>query len=124
VTRTSSSLDVRIGRRVRVRRLALGLPQHLAACALGVSAQQIRKYERGLNRISAGKLPALCKLLQTDAAALFGGLEDDQPLLQKTGASGPDMLGEWECFQFATAFRQIQSVTVQRSLVALLDCLG
>ena len=56
MTLEPASLDRRIGERIRLRRTELGMTQHQLAAALGVSYQQIQKYENGANRISAARL--------------------------------------------------------------------
>jgi transcriptional regulator with XRE-family HTH domain len=54
--RTAKSLDLKLGQRVRTRRLALGLSQERLAELLGVTFQQVQKYEKGVNRMAASRL--------------------------------------------------------------------
>lgn len=70
-----SPVDKRVGLRVRDLRIALGLTQADLGQALGVSFQQIQKYERGENRIAASKLLQICKALGVSIAVLFEGVE-------------------------------------------------
>ncbi|MCB9984020.1 MAG: helix-turn-helix transcriptional regulator [Rhodospirillales bacterium] len=66
-----SEIDVHVGQRLRVRRALLGLSQEKLASALGLTFQQIQKYERGTNRISAGRLYDLSKILDVPVSYFF-----------------------------------------------------
>jgi transcriptional regulator with XRE-family HTH domain len=68
--------DVEVGARIRLRRRTLKLSQTQLATALGVTFQQVQKYERGANRVSASMLVRSAAALDTTVAALVG--EDDQ----------------------------------------------
>jgi transcriptional regulator with XRE-family HTH domain len=69
-------VDIHVGRRVRARRQSLGVSQGVLAQAIGVTFQQVQKYERGHNRISASKLYAIARMLRTPLAWFFEGLAD------------------------------------------------
>ena len=60
---TPDSVDVHVGQRLRVRRSLLGMSQEKLAEAIGLTFQQIQKYERGVNRVSAGRLFQFSKIL-------------------------------------------------------------
>ena len=72
-------IDVEVGARVRLQRKALGLSQTVLAEALGLTFQQVQKYERGANRISASMLVRTAVRLQTTVAALVGELDVAKP---------------------------------------------
>lgn len=61
--RGPNSVDVNVGARVRNRRLAIGLTQDKLAKAVGITFQQIQKYEKGVNRIGAGRLQDISRVL-------------------------------------------------------------
>jgi transcriptional regulator with XRE-family HTH domain len=69
----TSLVDRHVGNRVRMRRLMLGLSQTQIGDALGVTFQQVQKYENGTNRISAGNLQHICQILQVPVAFFFEG---------------------------------------------------
>ncbi|HUZ14171.1 MAG TPA: helix-turn-helix transcriptional regulator [Caulobacteraceae bacterium] len=69
-------IDVAVGARVRIRRRWLGFSQTQLATALGITFQQVQKYERGANRVSASMLVKIAAKLETTVAALVG--EDGQ----------------------------------------------
>lgn len=68
------SLDSQIGRRMRLRRRALGLTQTDVAERIGVRFQQVQKYETGVNRISAVRLFRVCRALDIEPAYFLDGL--------------------------------------------------
>jgi len=71
---TEEDIDALVGRRVRELRLQLGLTQTQLADAIGVTFQQVQKYERGSNRISASKLWLIADRLGVSPASLLTGL--------------------------------------------------
>ncbi len=70
------SVDKYVGSRVRGRRMALGISQTKLANALGVSFQQVQKYEKGSNRISASKLLAISHILERPVSYFFDGADE------------------------------------------------
>jgi transcriptional regulator with XRE-family HTH domain len=75
--------DVAIGRRVRLQRNLHNITQTELASAIGITIQQIQKYELGASRISAGKLLQVAHFLGTPVSAFFDGLEE-----RKSGTIG------------------------------------
>src|SRR3954452_21438107 len=71
--------DRHVARRIRERRLALGLTQQQVAELVGVTYQQAHKYEKGVNRISAGRLFAIAQALGVEPAHFFEGLGAERP---------------------------------------------
>lgn len=68
-------IDVEVGRRIRAKRLLLGLTQSELGDRLGVSFQQIQKYERGANSVGAGRLQSIAKVLSEPVSFFFQGPE-------------------------------------------------
>lgn len=77
---TPDPIDEHVGRRVRLRRKLIGISQDNLAAGLGLTFQQVQKYERGFNRISASKLMGIAVLLKVPVSYFFEGL---------AGADGP-----------------------------------
>jgi transcriptional regulator with XRE-family HTH domain len=69
--RRATAIDAYIGARMRERRLALELSQDRLGKELGVSFQQIQKYENGVNRVSAARLFDICKALNVSLSSMF-----------------------------------------------------
>jgi transcriptional regulator with XRE-family HTH domain len=82
--RTASSVDKKIGARVRVRRVEIGVSQQRLAELIGVTFQQVQKYEGGTNRIAAGRLLDIGHALETPITTFFDGL---RPRGAKTSAA-------------------------------------
>lgn len=67
-------IDVHVGSRLRVRRTLLGMSQEKLAGAIGLTFQQVQKYERGLNRISAGRLYQFSRILDIPVSYFFDNI--------------------------------------------------
>ncbi len=76
-TARASMADRHVGARIRERRIMLGLSQQQLAATIGVTYQQAHKYERGLNRISAGRLYDIASVLSVPVSWFFEGIADD-----------------------------------------------
>jgi transcriptional regulator with XRE-family HTH domain len=69
--RSTSAVDAYIGKRMRAQRQALGISQQQLGQKLGVTFQQIQKYENGRNRVSAARLFDLCRALKAPLSSMF-----------------------------------------------------
>src|SRR3954467_5938307 len=78
-------VDRHVGAKVRERRLALGLTQQQLAEMVGTTYQQAHKYEKGVNRISAGRLHVIAGALGVGPGYFFGGLDKDGPARPSAG---------------------------------------
>lgn len=74
--RTTREVDAVVGGRIRERRLLLGLSQQQLADLIGVTYQQAHKYERGINRVSAGRLFEIARVLSVPVAYFFETVRD------------------------------------------------
>ena len=70
-------VDVHVGSRIRMRRLLLGMNQETLAGALGLTFQQVQKYEGGANRVSASRLSAMAEILGVPISYFFGDLQSE-----------------------------------------------
>ena len=78
--RSPNPIDLHVGARVRMRRKLLGMSQEKLADALGLTFQQVQKYERGANRVSASKLFEIARFLDVAPAYFFDGLAAEAAL--------------------------------------------
>jgi transcriptional regulator with XRE-family HTH domain len=76
VERGPTAVDRHVGLRIRMRRRELGMSQERLADAIGLTFQQVQKYERAANRVSASKLWEIAKVLRSNIAYFYEGLED------------------------------------------------
>lgn len=77
-TNRATDTDKYVGQRIRERRIMLGLSQQQMADMIGVTYQQAHKYERGINRISAGRLFEIAQVLNVPVNHFFEGLDEDR----------------------------------------------
>ena len=88
-TKRFGKVDAHVGKRVRERRLALGMSQTKLADALGISFQQVQKYEIGGNRVAASRLWDIAKLLEVDISYFFEGIQKRAGQVRKPSARRP-----------------------------------
>lgn len=90
--RRPSSLDVYVGTRMRMRRLELGMSQEKLGEVLGLTFQQVQKYEKGVNRIGAGRLYELAHALGVSVGYFYAGIVADGLPPAPTGLSEAEKL--------------------------------
>ena len=121
-----NAIDMHVGARVRMRRLMLDMTQEKLGDALGLTFQQVQKYEKGANRIGAGRLQQLSAILQVPVAFFFDGLRPVTAVL--TTGSPSDALPTSELDRFLTsseglalikAFMRIKDAEIRRRIVDL-----
>ena len=109
--RSTAAIDDHVGGRIRERRIMLGLTQQQLAEMIGVTYQQAHKYERGINRVSAGRLYEIAQVLSVPVGYFFDGLEG-----QNARAISPR---ERMCLELARNFAQIPNEKHQEALSQL-----
>jgi len=124
MVKAANNIDVHIGSRVKLRRMMIGMSQEQLGDALGLTFQQVQKYEKGLNRIGAGRLYRIAQILGVPASFFFEGLpevgDDADPVEIDRMAELLLFLGTIEGYQLSTAFNQIQDSATRRRLVDLI----
>jgi transcriptional regulator with XRE-family HTH domain len=114
--KSPSAVDVAVGRNVRIWRLAKGMSQAQLANRVGVTFQQVQKYEVGANRIGTGRLVKLAAILGVPIAALFDGSEGADP-----ARSLLSLVADRRSFRLAGAFAAIKDSTARLSIVNLVE---
>lgn len=117
-----SRIDLHVGRRIRWRRKELKLSQEALAERLGVTFQQVQKYERGANRISAGRLYELAQALGASIAYFYEGAEATGAALARGLDEDPaDFLGliDADAVDLVIAFHAIPDMALRRSILAM-----
>jgi transcriptional regulator with XRE-family HTH domain len=123
--RRSNAVDAHVGERVRMRRKLLGVSQDQLADSLGLTFQQVQKYERGANRISASKLFRIAEILNIDVAYFFDGLPDPIEGAEPDGAVAhvhevmQAFLQTSEGVELAEIFPRVASGRVRRQILDL-----
>ena len=130
--RKANPIDMHVGMRVRMRRMLLGMSQEKLGELLGLTFQQVQKYEKGVNRIGASRLFDLSNVLEVPVQYFF----DDVPgngasLTVVDGFREPtadtyvaDVLGSRDGLELNKAFGRIASPRVRRSIVDLVRSLA
>jgi transcriptional regulator with XRE-family HTH domain len=117
---SACTLDLAIGARLRARRRALGLSQSELARKLGVSFQQVQKYESGANRLAASTLVAAAQALEINPACLLGA----DPPLSKDEAELLRALSRPGALEVLQAFNAIADPHMRSAVLALLREIG
>ena len=108
-TQRAADADRHVGARIRERRVMMGLPQQQLAHIIGVTYQQAHKYERGLNRISAGRLFDIARALAVTPSWFFEGLNEEGDLHEPSAR-------QRMCLELARNFALIQDEKHQEAL--------
>ncbi len=103
---------------MRARRLELGMSQETLAGLLGITFQQVQKYEKGVNRIAASRLYDIANVLEVPAASFFDGL-GNAPAKHKGAEGYEDVLATPEGRALLNAFSTIQHKHIRRKVLAL-----
>jgi transcriptional regulator with XRE-family HTH domain len=128
-TRFPNPVDLHVGARIRLRRRMQGVSQEKLADALGLTFQQVQKYERGANRVSASKLYEIAAALRAPVAYFFDGLADpttSSPELNMPASEEQSVhafLMTSEGLELARLFPELPRGRVRRRLLDLLRAL-
>jgi transcriptional regulator with XRE-family HTH domain len=123
--RAANAVDRKLGQRVRARRLEIGMSQERLAELLGVTFQQVQKYEKGVNRIAASRLFDISAALDVPVARFFEGLVGGR--VEGVADESKDYVGDAlatpEGAQLISLFASIKSQKVRRRVVELVKAL-
>jgi transcriptional regulator with XRE-family HTH domain len=125
-TKAPNPVDKYVGSRVRMRRIMLGMSQEKLGEALGLTFQQVQKYEKGTNRVGASRLQQISEILQVPVSFLFdGGPSGAANTEGFSEGSSPayvsDFLAASEGLALTRAFTRITDAKMRRSIVDLVE---
>jgi transcriptional regulator with XRE-family HTH domain len=125
-TKAPNPVDKYVGSRVRMRRIMLGMSQEKLGEALGLTFQQVQKYEKGTNRVGASRLQQISEILQVPVSFLFdGGPSGAANTEGFSEGSSPayvsDFLATSEGLALTRAFTRISDAKMRRSIVDLVE---
>jgi transcriptional regulator with XRE-family HTH domain len=112
-TKAPNPVDKYVGSRVRMRRIMLGMSQEKLGEALGLTFQQVQKYEKGTNRVGASRIQQISEILQVPVSFLFEG--------GPSGTYVSDFLATSEGLALTRAFTRINDAKLRRSIVELVE---
>ncbi|MGO4705574.1 helix-turn-helix domain-containing protein [Microvirga sp. 2MCAF38] len=122
VQKSPSEADRYIGSRIRARRTLIGVSQEKLGDALGVTFQQVQKYERGVNRIGAGRLQEIGTILGVSVGYFYEGISGTIGLRSQDDHAAEALstpLGQ----RLAKAFAAVQEDDMRRKIVELVEAI-
>ncbi len=130
--RRANDVDTHVGSRVRVRRMLMGMSQEKLGESLGLTFQQVQKYEKGTNRIGASRLFALAQVLGVPIQYFYDELNSNHsaPMTASGFSERPadtyvvDFLGSREGLELNKSFVRITDPKVRRSVIDLVRSLA
>ncbi len=125
-------IDIHVGGRVRLRRTLLGMSQEKLAQALGLTFQQIQKYERGANRIGSSRLYHLSQILDVPVSFFFDDMPNDVAAAGggrgmsdgEQDPYGPDTMSKRETLELVRAYYRIPDDRLRRKVFELVKAAG
>jgi transcriptional regulator with XRE-family HTH domain len=126
VKKAPNPIDKHVGSRVRMRRLMLGMTQEKLSDGLGLTFQQVQKYETGTNRMGASRLQHISHLLQVPVPFFFEGAPHLTGQPEGIGAAPSpayvsDFLASTDGLALSKAFMQIKGQRMRRRIVELVE---
>jgi transcriptional regulator with XRE-family HTH domain len=115
--------DVHVGARVRQRRVQLGMSQEKLGDSLGLTFQQVQKYERGTNRVGASRLWDMSRILGVPVSWFYSGAEDEEGGAGLT-AAGEDPMTRRETTELVLAYYRISDPAMRRRIFELAKALA
>jgi transcriptional regulator with XRE-family HTH domain len=116
-------VDVEVGQRIKIQRLQSGLSQSTLAEKLGVTFQQVQKYEKGVNRVGAGRLTKIAEVLGVPVSSFFGAHDAKTPERRDRGTvfSPLNLLTVPGALQLLRAYGRLNNGRMRRSIVDMVD---
>jgi transcriptional regulator with XRE-family HTH domain len=123
-SKTPDPIDKYVGSRIRMRRIMLGMSQEKLGDALGLTFQQIQKYEKGTNRVGASRLQQIADVLQVHVSFMFEGAPGAATGGMSEYASPAyvsDFLATSDGLALTKAFTRLKDAKLRRSIVDLVE---
>ena len=116
-----TNFDQELGRRIRAHRLRLGYSQEKLGAMLGLTFQQVQKYEKGTNRVSSGRLIEIARLLEVHPMDLLDGEQYPGAINGGASSSPFEFIQNSRALKLLKAFSQIRDRELQNALVDLCE---
>ena len=123
----ANPIDIQVGNRVRIRRMLIGMSQERLGDLLGLTFQQVQKYEKGVNRIGAGRLFEMARILNVPVDFFYEGVNSaPRPGGDAEGEGAPVMefISSGEGLQLSLAFMKIKDAKVRKRVLDLVKSLA
>ncbi len=124
----ANPVDGQVGNRVRLRRMLVGMSQERLGELLGLTFQQVQKYEKGVNRIGAGRLYQVAQILGVSISYFYEGVVEQTAAAMRNGDSSTppvmEFLSSGEGLQLTLAFMRIKDSKVRKRVIDLVKSLA
>ena len=123
----ANPIDIQVGNRVRIRRMLIGMSQERLGDLLGLTFQQVQKYEKGVNRIGAGRLFEVSRILNVPVDFFYEGVAaQGAPGMSEPEGAPPVMefVSSGEGLQLSIAFMKIKDAKVRKRVLDLVKSLA
>jgi transcriptional regulator with XRE-family HTH domain len=124
-SKTPDPIDKYVGSRIRMRRIMLGMSQEKLGDALGLTFQQVQKYEKGTNRVGASRLQQIAEVLQVHVSFMFEGAPGASASGGMSESASPayvsDFLATSDGLALTKAFTRLKDAKLRRSIVDLVE---
>lgn len=124
MTKKTNPIDAQVGNRVRIRRMLIGMSQERLGDLLGLTFQQVQKYEKGVNRIGAGRLFEIARILGVPIDFFYDGVG---AALENPAEGTPpvmEFVSSGEGLQLSLAFMKIKDPKVRKRVLDLVKSLA
>ena len=131
----NNAVDVHVGKRIRLRRTLLGMSQEQLGSALNITFQQVQKYERGANRVSASRLWDISQIIDVPISYFFEDMSDNtvrsSPRKVATGQASTELVDEIkdpmarrETLELVRTYYSIEQVHVRRRIADMVKAIA
>jgi len=124
MAKTPDPIDVEVGSKIKAQRRLRGMSQDTLAASLGVTFQQIQKYEKGTNRVSSSRLPVIAKTFGVPPSYFFPDADDSRQGMVAAAPEITSFLETNEGRDLNLAFSRISSNRMRRKIVGLVTALA
>src|SRR6201986_2552429 len=120
----ANPIDVQVGNRVRIRRMLIGMSQERLGDMLGLTFQQVQKYEKGVNRIGAGRLFEIARILGVPIDFFYDGVGASTEGTAEAAPPVMEFVSSGEGLQLSLAFMKIKDPKVHKRVLDLVKSLA
>jgi transcriptional regulator with XRE-family HTH domain len=120
----ANPIDIQVGNRVRIRRMLIGMSQERLGDLLGLTFQQVQKYEKGVNRIGAGRLFEVSRILNVPVDFFYEGVGQPGVSEPEGAPSVMEFVSSGEGLQLSLAFMKIKDTKVRKRVLDLVKSLA
>jgi transcriptional regulator with XRE-family HTH domain len=119
--RSPDRVDIEVGKRIRIQRVAAGLSQTELGDSIGITFQQIQKYEKGTNRVGAGRLTKIAGVFNVPVSIFFEGRDHSEKVPAEGVESPLSLITHPHAFRLLQAYSKLNDGELRRRVVAVVE---